>query len=94
MTRPYRRASGEPAGIKPRSQPPGPSGPAPPDDSVAGVTDTHQKTAQFSRLLGRQGARAAAALTCWPVLAFIVHWAGGGVLNLRLGHFDLNVGFT
>jgi hypothetical protein len=27
-------------------------------------------------------------------LAFIVHWAGGGVLNLRLGHFDLNVGFT
>jgi len=28
------------------------------------------------------------------VLAFIVHWAGGGVLNLRLGHFILNVGFT
>jgi hypothetical protein len=28
------------------------------------------------------------------VLAFIVHWAGGGVLNLRLGHFVLNVGFT
>ena len=28
------------------------------------------------------------------VLAFIVHWAGGGVLNLRLGHFDLSVGFT
>ena len=28
------------------------------------------------------------------VLAAIVHWAGGGVLNLRLGHFDLNVGFT
>ena len=28
------------------------------------------------------------------LLAFIVHWAGGGVLNLRLGHFDLNVGFT
>ena len=27
-------------------------------------------------------------------LAFIVHWAGGGVLNLRLGHFFLNVGFT
>ena len=27
-------------------------------------------------------------------LAFIVHWAGGGVLNLRLGHFELNVGFT
>jgi hypothetical protein len=28
------------------------------------------------------------------VLAFIVHWAGGGVLNLRLGHFGLNIGFT
>ena len=28
------------------------------------------------------------------LLAFIVHWAGGGVLNLRLGHFVLNVGFT
>ena len=27
------------------------------------------------------------------LLAFIVHWAGGGVLNLRLGHFVLNVGF-
>lgn len=28
------------------------------------------------------------------VLAFIVHWAGGATLNLRLGHFVLNVGFT
>jgi hypothetical protein len=28
------------------------------------------------------------------LLAFIVHWAGGGVLNLRLGHFALNIGFT
>ena len=28
------------------------------------------------------------------LLAFIVHWAGGGVLNLRLGHFVLTVGFT
>jgi hypothetical protein len=28
------------------------------------------------------------------LLAFIVHWAGGGVLNLRLGDFALNVGFT
>jgi hypothetical protein len=28
------------------------------------------------------------------LLAFIVHWAGGAVLNLRLGHFVLNVGFT
>ena len=28
------------------------------------------------------------------LLAFIVHWAGGGVLSLRLGHFDLDVGFT
>ena len=28
------------------------------------------------------------------VLAFIVHWAGGAMLNLRLGHFILNVGFT
>ena len=28
------------------------------------------------------------------LLAAVVHWAGGGALNLRLGHFDLNVGFT
>ncbi len=28
------------------------------------------------------------------LLAFIVHWAGGGVLDLRLGHFVLDVGFT
>jgi len=28
------------------------------------------------------------------LLAFIVNWAGGAVLNLRLGHFILNVGFT
>ena len=28
------------------------------------------------------------------LLAYIVHWAGGGVLSLRLGHFVLNVGFT
>jgi hypothetical protein len=28
------------------------------------------------------------------LLAFIVHWAGGGALNLRLGHFYLNVGVT
>ena len=28
------------------------------------------------------------------LLAFIVHWAGGGELNVRLGHFVLNVGFT
>lgn len=28
------------------------------------------------------------------VVALIVHWAGGALLNLRLGHFVLNVGFT
>jgi hypothetical protein len=28
------------------------------------------------------------------LLAYIVHWAGGAVLNLRLGHFLLNVGFN
>ena len=28
------------------------------------------------------------------LLALIVHWAGGGVLDLRLGHFALSVGFT
>ena len=28
------------------------------------------------------------------LLAYIVHWAGGGVLNLRLGHLVLNVGFS
>jgi hypothetical protein len=28
------------------------------------------------------------------LLASLVHWAGGGVLHLRLGHFILNVGFT
>ena len=28
------------------------------------------------------------------LLAFIVHWAGGATLNLRLGHFILDVGVT
>ncbi len=28
------------------------------------------------------------------LLAYIVHWAGGGVLHVRLGHFTLYVGFT
>ena len=28
------------------------------------------------------------------LLAFIVHWAGGGLMDLRLGHFILNVGFN
>ncbi len=28
------------------------------------------------------------------LLAWIVHWAGGGVLHIRLGHFTLDVGFT
>ncbi len=28
------------------------------------------------------------------LLASIVHWAGGGVMHLQLGHFVLNVGFT
>jgi hypothetical protein len=28
------------------------------------------------------------------LLAFVVHWAGGAVLNLRLGHFILDVGFN
>jgi hypothetical protein len=28
------------------------------------------------------------------VVALIVHWAGGAILNLRLGHFVLNVGFS
>jgi hypothetical protein len=28
------------------------------------------------------------------LLAYVVHWAGGGALNLRLGHFYLNVGFN
>jgi hypothetical protein len=28
------------------------------------------------------------------LLAAIVHWAGGGALNLHIGHFFLNVGFT
>jgi hypothetical protein len=28
------------------------------------------------------------------LLAWIVHLAGGGLLNLRLGHFRLDVGFT
>jgi hypothetical protein len=27
-------------------------------------------------------------------LAWIVHWAGGGVLHVKLGHFTLFVGFT
>jgi hypothetical protein len=28
------------------------------------------------------------------LLAAVVHWAGGGALRLRLGHFALDVGFT
>jgi hypothetical protein len=28
------------------------------------------------------------------LLAWIVHWAGGGVVHIRLGHFILDVGFT
>lgn len=28
------------------------------------------------------------------LLAYIVHWAGGGQLDLMLGHFVLDVGFT
>jgi len=28
------------------------------------------------------------------LLALIVHWAGGGAFDLRLGHFVLKVGFT
>jgi len=28
------------------------------------------------------------------LLAYIVHWAGGGMLNLKVGHFILNLGFT
>jgi hypothetical protein len=28
------------------------------------------------------------------LLAWIVHLAGGGVMNIRLGHFILNVGFN
>jgi hypothetical protein len=28
------------------------------------------------------------------LLAYIVHWAGGAVLDLHLGHFILNVGFN
>ncbi|HEY2313807.1 MAG TPA: hypothetical protein VGH96_09350 [Streptosporangiaceae bacterium] len=28
------------------------------------------------------------------VLAILVHWAGGAALNLRVGHFILNVGFS
>ena len=28
------------------------------------------------------------------LLAFLVQWAGGGLLHLRLGHFVLDVGFS
>jgi hypothetical protein len=28
------------------------------------------------------------------LLAWVVHLAGGGLLDLRLGHFVLNIGFT
>ena len=34
-----------------------------------------------------------AAILAIILLAFIVHWAGGRGLNLRLGHFVLNVSF-
>ena len=38
--------------------------------------------------------RVIVAILAAILLALIVHSAGGGVLNLRLGHFVLNVGFT
>jgi hypothetical protein len=55
-----------------------------------------------ARTVGRYAIPAIVVFFIWLVviilaiilLAFIVHWAGGGVLNLRLGHFVLNVGFT
>lgn len=28
------------------------------------------------------------------LLGLIVHWLGGGLLHLKLGHFVLDVGFT
>jgi hypothetical protein len=28
------------------------------------------------------------------LLARLVHWAGGGVGTVKIGHFHLNVGFT
>jgi hypothetical protein len=28
------------------------------------------------------------------LLAWIVHWAGGGIAHIKLGHFILDVGFT
>jgi hypothetical protein len=28
------------------------------------------------------------------LLGFIVHWAGGGALHLKLGHFFLDIGFS
>ena len=28
------------------------------------------------------------------LLAIIVHWAGGGLLHVRLGHFVMDVGFS
>jgi hypothetical protein len=34
------------------------------------------------------------AILAVVLLAAIVHWAGGGLLDLRLGHFILRVGFT
>ena len=55
-----------------------------------------------SRTVGGYAIPAIIVLFFWVVivilaiilLAFIVHWAGGGLLNLRLGHFVLDVGFT
>jgi hypothetical protein len=38
--------------------------------------------------------RAAVPPSHLPLLSFIVHRADGAVLNLRLGHFTLNAGFT
>ncbi|MGD0704463.1 MAG: hypothetical protein ABSA02_31820 [Trebonia sp.] len=28
------------------------------------------------------------------LLARVVHWAGGGEMHLRVGHFNLNAGFN
>ena len=28
------------------------------------------------------------------LVGFVVHWAGGATLDLRLGHFTLDIGFS
>jgi hypothetical protein len=46
-----------------------------------------------ARTIGGYAIPAIVVFFFWLVVV-ILHWAGGGHLDLRLGHFVLDVGFT